>query len=153
MRRRRFLSRLTVSPLLLRPTAVSGFGVNAPGTGDETSQIDNVLGLESVSITFNVPVKLDQVVLSLFTGATTADLATLTINGFAPQTLNPTAPALDVYNFTTNNTVLAGQSIVLAYQAGNGFSFDSFSVSIPEPASAFLLLSGLTVLRVLRRRF
>jgi hypothetical protein len=99
-----------------------------------------------------VPVKLDQIVLSLFTGATTGDLATLTIDGFAPQTLNPTAPALDVYNFITNNTVPVGQSIILAYQAGNGFSFDSFSVSIPEPASALLLLFGLAFVRGIRSR-
>jgi hypothetical protein len=129
---------------VLNTTTVSGFGVNAPGIGDETSQIDNALGVESVSITFNVPVRLDQAVLSLFTGATTGDLALLTIDGFAPITLTPTAPALDVYDFVTNNRVLVGQSIVLAYQAGNGFSFDSFSASqVPEPASLALALIGL----------
>ena len=111
------IATLTANIGELNTTAVSGFGVNPPGMGDETSQIDNALGFESVSVTFNVPVKLDQIVLSLFTGASTGDLATLTIDGFAPQTLNPTAPALDVYNFTTNNIVLAGRSIVLAYQA------------------------------------
>jgi PEP-CTERM motif len=77
--------------------------------------------------------------------------ALLTINGFAPGTLNPTAPALDVYNFASNNTVPIGQSIILAFQAGNGFSFDSFSVTaIPEPASVFLLLIGLAAVCVIR---
>jgi hypothetical protein len=99
-----------------------------------------------------VPVKLDQIVLSLFTGARTGDLATLTIDGFAPLTFTPTAPALDLYNFTNNNIVLAEQSIVLAYQAGNGFSFDSFRVSIPDPANALLLLFGLAFIRGVRSR-
>jgi hypothetical protein len=43
---------LTANIGVLNTTAVSGFGVNAPGTGDETSLIDNVLGTESVSIVF-----------------------------------------------------------------------------------------------------
>ncbi len=143
---------LTANIGVLNTTAVSGFGVNAPGTGDETSLIDNVLGTESVSIVFNVPVRLDQIVLSDFFGGA-GDLALLTINGFAPGTLNPTAPALDVYNFASNNTVPIGQSIILAFQAGNGFSFDSFSVTaVPEPASGLLLLIGLAAIRVIHFR-
>jgi hypothetical protein len=144
---------LTANIGVLNTTAVSGFGVNAPGTGDETSQIDNALGVESVSIVFDVSVRLDQIVLSLFTGGATGDLASLTIDGFGPITLNPTAPALDVYNFINNNTVPVGQSIVLAYQAGNGFSFDSFSVTaIPEPASLALVALGLFGLGCSRRK-
>jgi len=143
---------LTANIGVLNTTAVSGFGVNAPGTGDETSQIDNILGVESVSIVFNVGVRLDQIVLSLFTGGATGDVASLTIDGFAPLTLNPTAPALDVYDFASNNTVPAGQSVVLAYQAGNGFSFDSFIVTAaPEPASLALLGVGLAGLGWSRR--
>jgi MYXO-CTERM domain-containing protein len=144
---------LTANIGVLNTTAVSGFGVNAPGTGDETSQVDNTLGLESVSIVFNLPVRLDQIVLSLFTGGATGDLASLTVDGFGAATLNPLAPALDVYDFVTNNTVPVGQSIVLAYQAGNGFSFDSFSVSeVPAPASLALALIGLAGLGWSRRK-
>lgn len=141
---------LTANIGVLNTTAVSGFGVNAPGSGDQSSQIDNAEGTESVSIVFNVPVKLDQILLSLFTGGATGDLATLKIAGFPSQTLIPTAPALDVYDFTNNNIVPVGQSIVLTYQAGNGFSFDSFSVSIAEPASGLLLLFGLAAFRLRR---
>jgi hypothetical protein len=132
-------------------TTTGGFGVNATPSGDTTDEIDAVNGIESVTITFNVPVSLTQIVLSNFTGSTTGDLASLTIDGFAAVTLNPTVPALDVYNFTSNNTVLVGQSIVLAYLAGNGFSFDSFSV-IPEPASGVLLLIGVAAAYLIRRR-
>jgi hypothetical protein len=131
---------------LLNTTGVSGFGVNAPGGLDESSQIDADQGIESVSILFNTSVRLDQIVLSLFTGGATGDLATLVVDGFPAQTLTPTAPALDVYNFSSNNTVPVGQSIVLTYQAGNGFSFDSFTVSasaVPEPPTAFLLTVAL----------
>jgi len=126
-------------------TTSTAFGVNHPTTGDPTDHIDGMFATESVSIVFNLPVRLDQIVLMDFTGGTTGDLASLTIDGFAPLTLIPTAPALDVYNFSSNNTVPAGQSIVLAWQAGNGFSFNSFSVTVPEPASWWLLCAGLVL--------
>jgi hypothetical protein len=127
-------------------TTSAAFGVNHPTTGDPTDHIDGMFAAEAVSIVFNLPVRLDQIVLMDFTGGTTGDLASLTIDGFAPLTLIPTAPALDVYNFSSNNTVPAGQSIVLAWQAGNGFSFNSFSVTaVPEPASWWLLCAGLVL--------
>ena len=133
-------------------TTSSGFGVNHPTTGDPTDHIDGMFAIETVSIVFNLPVRLDQIVLSDFTGSTTGDLASLTIDGFPLLTLNPTAPALDVYNFSSNNTLPAGQSIVLAFVAGNGFSFDSFSVTVPEPASWLLLSVGMVLLLGLRVR-
>jgi hypothetical protein len=133
-------------------TTSSGFGINHPTTGDPTDHLDGMFAVEEVSIVFNLPVRLDQIVLSDFTGSTTGDLATLTIDGFPPLTLIPTAPALDVYNFSSNNTLPAGQSIHLAWQAGNGFSFDSFSVTVPEPASGLLLCAGLLLVLGVRKR-
>jgi hypothetical protein len=133
-------------------TTMSGFGINHPTTGDPTDHIDGMFAVETVSIVFNLPVRLDQIVLSDFTGGTTGDLASLTIDGFGLLTLNPTAPALDVYNFSSNNTLPAGQSIHLAWQAGNGFSFDSFSVTVPEPASGLLLCAGLLLVLGVRNR-
>ena len=133
-------------------TTSSGFGINHPTTGDPTDHLDGMFAVEAVSIVFNLPVRLDQIVLSDFTGSTTGDLATLTIDGFPPLTLIPTAPALDVYNFSSNNTLPAGQSIHLAWQAGNGFSFDSFSVTVPEPASGLLLCAGLLLVLGVRKR-
>ncbi|MGZ5230380.1 MAG: hypothetical protein ACXWC3_10115 [Burkholderiales bacterium] len=138
---------LTANVGELNTTVTSGFGINAPGSADDPSHIDAGAGIEFVTILFNRLVRLDQIVLSDFTGPPTGDLAALTIDGLAALTLNPTAPALDVYNFSSNNVVPVGQSIILAYQAGNGFSFDSFSVTaIPEPATGLLLILGLVVI-------
>jgi hypothetical protein len=44
-----------------------------------------------------------------FPGGATGDLASLTIDGFPLLTLIPTAPALDVYDFSSNNSVSVGQ--------------------------------------------
>ena len=61
--------------------------------------------------------------------------------------------ATDVYNFSANNTVLVGQSIVLAHVAGNGFSFDSFTVSgVPEPSAFIMLLIGVGIVARYRAR-
>jgi hypothetical protein len=71
----------------------------------------------------------------------------LPIDGFAPITLLPTPSATDIYNFSTNNTVPAGQPILLGYLAGNGFSFDSFTVTpVSEPTSLILLGFGLVAI-------
>lgn len=136
--------------LELNQTATS-FGINVVNTTcaglEESALIDGGCTPESVAIIFNLPVRLDQIVLSLFTGGTTGDLASLTIDGFAPTTLLPTPSATDIYNFSSNNTVPAGQAIVLGYLAGNGFSFDSFTVTpVQEPASLILLGFGLVII-------
>jgi hypothetical protein len=134
-------------------TTSSGFGVNHPLVGDPTDGIDAFFGdHESVTLTFNQAVTLDQVVLSLFTPSG-GELASLTIDGFPTLTLIPMTPATDVYNFSTNNTVLVGQSIVLAHVAGNGFSFDSLTVSaVPEPSAFIMLLVGIGVVARYRAR-
>ena len=65
---------------------------------------------------FSSSIKFYEICLSVRSGHVGyfhGDLATLTIDSFAAQTLNPTAPAFDVYNFGSNKTVPAGQSIIL----------------------------------------
>ena len=134
------------------------FGINASGVGDTTNQIDNGSGVdEFVTITFDKFVTFDQLILSSFTSS---ENASLTISGGSPITLVGTGPSTDIYNFSTDNTILTGQSVILAYGTGNGFSFDEFTVTIPEStivpepttmALLFIGIVGLGITYLLRR--
>ncbi len=124
-----------------------GFGINASGVGDITDTIDNGSGItEFVTIMFDQLVTFDQLILSSFTSS---ENASLTISGGSPITLVGTGPSADIYNFSTDNTIPIGQSVILAYSTGNGFSFDEFTVSIsestivPEPTTMALLVIGI----------
>ncbi|GAX60754.1 hypothetical protein SCALIN_C14_0017 [Candidatus Scalindua japonica] len=133
---------------VLNQTA-GGFGINALGAGDDTDTIDNGSGVtELITITFDQLVTFDQLILSSFTNA---EDAILTIAGGPPITLVGTVPLADVYNFPVTNTIPIGQSVMLAYNTGNGFSFDEFTVTlgiaaVPEPQTVVLLIIGLAVL-------
>jgi len=153
-----FTTMLTANDDVLNQTT-GGFGINAAGGGDITDQIDNDSGVtEFVTIMFDQPVTFDQLVLSSFTS--TED-ASLTIADNSPVLLVGTRPAKDIYNFSTDNTVLIGQSVMLAFSTGNGFSFDEFTVTlaestaVPEPATIILFGIGLAGLGgcFLRERF
>jgi len=137
----------------------NGFGINASGSGDDTDTIDNGSGVtEFITIEFHQLVTFDQLVLSSFT---TSETASLTIASGSPITLVGTLPSADIYNFSTDNTVPIGQSVMLAYSTGNGFSFDEFTVTladstaVPEPATIILFGIGLVGLGggFLRDRF
>lgn len=128
----------------------SGFGVNYPGPGDDTDALDGALGLESVSVTFDVDVYFESLTLSIFSPGETA---TLNIASFPTVPLSDTGSGADVFSFSSNNLVSAGQAVVLAHESGNGFSFDSFSVStVPEPSSAAIILGGILIGVIPRRR-
>ncbi len=139
----------------------SGFGVNAPGSGDDTDAIDGVLGIESVTIMFDQIVTFDQLVLSSFSNT---EEAALDISGVS-IILSGTNPARDIYDFSLDNIIPIGQSVILAFNnSGNGFSFDEFTVTpadnsnpsvTPEPATIVLLGIGLVGLgaEYFRRRF
>ncbi|MCA9050778.1 MAG: hypothetical protein KDA89_18695, partial [Planctomycetaceae bacterium] len=131
----------------------SGFGVNADGGTDDTDTIDDKEGLESIEVTFDTAVTIDEVHLSLLTAAQN-DQATLTIAGFPGLALADTGTSADIFTISADNELPAGQKMILAFSSGNGFSFDGFSVStpVPEPTSAVLAALGVVSLLGCRRK-
>lgn len=139
----------TLTPLVQGRTGVlnqtgatGGFGVDVPNTpGEVSDNLDAGLGTESISIKFNVDVTWQSLQFSAFSSG---EQAFLTIGSFPQLSLTDTGLTPDVYNFSTNNLVLAGQTVILQHGAGNGFSFDSFTVerttAVPDAGSSLLLL-------------
>ncbi len=137
----------------------SAFGINASGGSDASSLIDNGNGAgitEFVSIEFDQLVTFDQLLLSSFT---TSETANLTIADNSLITMDGTGPSTDIYNFSEDNTVSIGQSVMLAFNTGNGFSFDEFTVTlaeptaVPEPTTIILLGNGLIGCFLMRKIF
>ena len=112
------------------------FGVNAAGTGDQTSQLDGELGNESIEIMFSGPVSatLTSVGVSAFGGA---DMGAIDIGGVSTEitTTGTTSPI-------PAHTELVGNTLTISYVAGNGFSLDSLTFhvkAVPEPSSLLVL--------------
>ncbi len=129
------------------------FGINSLGTSnDSSSLIDAAAGTsEKLAISFNKLVRLDQLILSVFAPG---EIAGLSIADASPVLLGGLADARDVYNFS-GLTLAAGEKIILSHVSGNGFSFDSFSVSsvqVPEPPVVMLMSIGVISLLAFRRR-
>ncbi|NOY29374.1 MAG: PEP-CTERM sorting domain-containing protein [Planctomycetes bacterium] len=119
------IATLTASSGMLNQSG-NGFGVNnLPGAGDDPDVLDGVLGTETITLTFNVDVFLDQIQLSVLSAGEEGSIA---IAGGIPISLTDTGVGNDEYNFNTGNSVLTSESIVLSWVSGNGFSFDDFSV-------------------------
>jgi len=106
------------------------FGVNATGSGDDPDTLDDGEGAESITITFNVDVFLDQIQLSVFS---VGEQGSILIAGGTPTPLAGMPQGDDEFDFS--NAVLTSQSIVLSWVSGNGFSFDDFSVSLLSPVA------------------
>lgn len=105
-----------------------GFGINAVGSKDNTHNLDGAEGTESIIITFNTDIVFKQLKLSAF-GDT--DLGRIRIGTFSPLPLNSTG----VTSFSNNSLVPIGQSVLVEFVAGNGFSFDSFTVELVPGSS------------------
>jgi hypothetical protein len=139
--------------LLNQTTA--GFGVDVPGNGsDVPNHLDGGAGTESISIAFNVDVLWSQLVLSVFSSG---EQALLTLGSHSAITLLDTGAGTDIFDYSANNLVLAGQTVVFRHANGNGFSFDSFTVeesitAVPDAGSSVALLGvALGCLGVLAR--
>ena len=139
---------LTANIGVLNGTTTS-FGVNAPGTGDETAQIDGDLGLESVAITFDTNVTFLDFTVSLLSGD---DAGSWTIDAGSPNGFTTSGVKAVNTAFTANTTTIT-ISFVNPGTLGNGFSLDEFRVetvaAVPTPAAlpAGLGLMGLMMIK------
>ncbi|MDB6150722.1 MAG: hypothetical protein JWQ44_2170 [Chthoniobacter sp.] len=113
---------------VLNQTA-GGFGINGAGA-DVTNLLDGTAGAESISLSFNTNVLFSGLTLSSFSAG---ESALLKIGAFPTLTLTDTGNTPDTFVFNTNNSVIAGQTVVLTFGSGNGFSFDSFTI---EPVAS-----------------
>jgi hypothetical protein len=115
---------------LLNQTS-SSFGINAPGTGDETALIDGTLGIESISMTFSQDILFTGLGLSEFSSRSSGtDIASLTVGTSAPILLIP-----GIFAFPSSNFVSTGSSVILEWVAYNGISFDLFTIDTDVPST------------------
>ena len=120
---------LTANSGILNQSSL-GFGVNATGSGDDAARLDGDVLAETITLTFNIDVLLDQIQLAVLSED---EEGALTVAGGSPISLVDTGAGDDEYNFNANNTVLTTDSVVLSWVSGNGFSFDDFTVSPLSP--------------------
>ena len=137
--------------VLLNQTS-SSFGINVEGTTcgsmEESAQVDGGCTGESISILFSQDVFVNTLRLSLFGSA---DVGTATVGG---TSFTPLASGI---NNLGDTFLAAGTQFLIAYNAGNGFSVDNFTVTVaptavPEPATLSLLTAGLLAASSIRRR-
>ena len=133
--------------LLLNQTS-SSFGINVDGTTcggtEQSGLIDGGCVAEAVQIVFDYDVVLNNLRVSSFGAGT--DQALVTIGA-------TTIPILSTGLHNLGDVFLAkGSPWLIAYVAGNGFSFDSFAATpVPEPSTLLLLSIGGLVAAVLVR--
>ena len=130
----------------------SRFGINTSTTSeDSASLVDSFNGIsEGLFISFSSDIFLEHIVLSLFSPGEEAHIS---LPGQPFGILQGLDSALDIYDF--DSLLLgAGQNILLAHRAGNGFSLSSFSapqVEVSEPLTALLIPGALSLLIIARR--
>jgi hypothetical protein len=134
--------------LFLDRTA-SSFGINVVNTTcggmEESSQLDGGCTGESVQIVFDHDVILRSLAVSIFGSL---DEGRIDITG---------EPSIDITSTGLQSLgdvfLAAGDPFSVVYVAGNGFSFDNFTVDlVPEPGLLVLLGLGFSGVIACRRR-
>jgi hypothetical protein len=141
---------LTANVGVLNRTA-SAFGINIESTScgfqEDSSQIDDGCSVElnledeAVSVAFDQDVILESLKVSAFGSS---DLGVVEFDSMSDIAITSTGlhDLGDIY-------LSAGETFTVGFVAGNGFSFDNFTVSsvptIPEPSAAMIFLVGLVV--------
>ena len=125
--------------LLVLNVVTASFGVNVVGTtcggAEESGLLDGGCTAEAVAIVFDQDVLLNSLKVSSFG---TSDEGLVTMGATTLDILSTGVHALG------DTFLAAGTPWSLAFVAGNGFSFDSFTATpVPEPMSLLLLASGL----------
>lgn len=124
------------------------FGIDSPVTGEDS---DGIEAAEILQISFSQDVEFTQLDLQGFGGTETAIVTigsnstlTLTDNGF-----------LDVFDFTTNNALAAGEVVEFAGGVGT-YGISTFTVNtvtaVPEPATLWIAAAGIGCVVARRRR-
>jgi hypothetical protein len=123
------------------------FGINAAGVGDATSLFDTANGQESLWVSFNRAVTVKSITVSSFTGGNVETGAYQVANG---SLVNFTAGG----TYTIDAALNQGEyfkTIAVNTGGGNGWILNSFTVSVPEPATFGLAGLGGLMAWVLRR--
>lgn len=129
----------------LNATSLS-FGINSTGLGDDTARLDGDEGDEFITLSFSTAV--------FFKSFTVSSLGTDDKGSF---TFSNGASGVDFTTLGTYPTgdvrLNPGETATIAHVAGNGFTFDSFTVqAVPTPSAGVLALLGLGGLQITRRR-
>ena len=126
-----------------------GLGVNSPGGADDTNGIDTTLGVETLSIFFDVDVIFNSLTV---VEVGVDDALDVSFNGVSAASI--TSSGLATYDIT----LLAGDILEITAtepnspNPNNGVTITQFTVTaVPEPSAITLL--GLAALAIMLRRY
>ena len=136
------------------------FGIDNPNTTtsglDIGDRFDNLGGIESMVFSFDTGGTFDTIDLRYISDDNHE--AVLSFSGGNTYQLNNTAALSGDDDFSIGETFTAGQAITLAISgsasAGQNFSLESFTITVPETAAYGLLLGlvGLTAVMIRRSK-